>query len=84
MRTPCETCKYEKLTEVGFRSFIGCLDEERQSKFHYDDFLYNHTCDGYEPKEQCLKCNHYAKPYGNYCNSIVGKDNGVCVDFSEV
>lgn len=80
MKTPCKVCNYYKETSEGHRTFMGCKDKERQKGFIADNYWYDHKCTNCEPREECLDCEHYSKPYGNYCNSVMGFVNGKCID----
>ena len=82
MNTPCNTCKHITEKKNGFRIFIGCDDDERKLRFEYDNFFYDHTCKGREPREECLDCKNYGKLFG-YCNSSYQHENGKCINKSK-
>ena len=53
MILPCIDCKFRKETDVGFRTYVGCVDEKKKAdNFHNDDYFYHHSCDAYEGEEE--------------------------------
>ena len=53
MILPCTTCKYKKEVTQGHRSFVGCVDKEKEkANFHEDNYFYHHSCDAYEKEEK--------------------------------
>ena len=77
IKDPCTMCVNYSETVQGFRKFIGCNDEEKRKGFHYDNFLYHHTCDNQNIREECKDCEHNK---GTYCNSVTAFVDGKCVD----
>ena len=77
MKDPCTMCNNYKETIDGFRKFTGCKDTEKKKGFHYDDFMYYHSCDNQDIREECKDCEHNN---GIYCRSVMGFINGKCVD----
>lgn len=49
MNLPCITCKFKKEETVGFRTFVGCIDEKKkEDNFIENTWTYNHSCKAYE------------------------------------
>jgi hypothetical protein len=64
---PCKACTNYGEVKREHRTFIKCTNEEAHKGFHYDNYWYRHTCDNHTPKDECLGCKKYKKPY---CTSV--------------
>ena len=74
-------CTNYSETKVGFRTFIGCNDKEKEKGFNEDKFFYQHTCTNQTIREECKNCIHNK---GMYCNSVMAFVDGKCIDRKEV
>ncbi|HSQ90227.1 hypothetical protein [Romboutsia sp.] len=48
MYLPCDTCKFKRERKDGFRTFVGCIDKEKEKGFKEDNYFYIHSCSNYE------------------------------------
>ena len=52
MELICSNCKYRVERKDGFRTFIGCLDENKEKGFYQDDYDYHTSCTNYEKESE--------------------------------
>lgn len=55
MELICSNCKYRVERKDGFRTFIGCIDKNKEKGFYQDDYDYHTSCTNYEKESEEIK-----------------------------